>query len=283
MAENNTKDLESHGERLSADEQNVARLLGGLKRVEAPKDFDLRLNARIANASPAVRPAWRLIPVLKYALPAIVVFAIAGVMVFRNFSVPGDISTASERSKPVVDAPPPAVVRVETPLVENGRDTTLAKSETPARVTEPSPVNVARTDRRPRVTPVRTATVPLPTPRMSEDKALTGSNVIITPPDLNTKGTQVKPDDFDTSAPISVRQVLSVLDIDAEFDGTAWKVSSVKKGGFGERSGVQAGDQIEEIDSRKIEENTTYKGSVSAKSIKVRRGDKVVNIELRYR
>lgn len=282
MAENGTNDLKQQGESLSADEQKIAHLLGSLKRVEAPKDFDLRLKAKIANAAPVTRPSWRLIPVLKYALPSILIMAVAGMFLIRDTSVPVDVSTVADQPKPVETVPVPAANPVQPPVVVD-QSTTLASVDTPERTELPSSRRIVRPATQPRISTERAVIATAPTPRMSEDKALTGSNVIITPPNLNTKGTQEKPDDFDTSAAIGIRQVLSALDIDANFDGAAWKVRSVKKGGFGERSDVRAGDAIIEIDGRKIEENTSYKGSVSAKTIKIRRGEKIVDIELKYR
>ena len=69
MSQENENYRAAETEVLNADEQNVARLLLGLKRVDAPKDFDFHLKARIANATPAVLRPVRFFPVLKYGVP----------------------------------------------------------------------------------------------------------------------------------------------------------------------------------------------------------------------
>ncbi|MEO7673391.1 MAG: hypothetical protein ABIU09_04855 [Pyrinomonadaceae bacterium] len=92
MSYENKNKLAGETEILSSDEQNVSRLLSNLKRVDAPKDFDFHLKARIANASPADYQTVRLFPVLKYAFPLALFLLIGGAFIlnssFSGWNVP---------------------------------------------------------------------------------------------------------------------------------------------------------------------------------------------------
>ena len=82
-------------EGLSADEAKVRELLGGMKRVETPKDFGFKVQARIANAKPETyretAGGWVF---LRYAAPLALVlivtsaFVISGIYKVNDDSVP---------------------------------------------------------------------------------------------------------------------------------------------------------------------------------------------------
>jgi len=52
------------------EDESVSKLLGGLKRVDAPNDFDFRVRARIAEGKPEdTTVSWRL--AVRYAVPLV--------------------------------------------------------------------------------------------------------------------------------------------------------------------------------------------------------------------
>ena len=70
----------SNEEQKNFDLENdpVRSLLGGLKRVEAPGDFDFRVKARIASGRPAGRPSSWLPALAKLSVPLAVLLLIGG-------------------------------------------------------------------------------------------------------------------------------------------------------------------------------------------------------------
>src|SRR5689334_13063314 len=79
-------------EGLNADEARVRQLLAGLKRVDAPKNFDFAVQTRIANTRPETfQAAGRGFAVLRYALPLVLVIVVVSGFVLNNlYSVKND-------------------------------------------------------------------------------------------------------------------------------------------------------------------------------------------------
>src|SRR3982751_2593621 len=111
-------------EELNADDAKVARLLAGLKRVEAPANFEFRLKARLANATRPARGFGFVPSFVKYAAPVALVAAVSSVLFLNSSNSPeSNVSTAgvlpqinvSEIADPPVAAfAPPAAVEPQT-------------------------------------------------------------------------------------------------------------------------------------------------------------------------
>jgi hypothetical protein len=81
-------------------------------------------------------------------------------------------------------------------------------------------------------------------------------------------------------APSQMEIVLCRLE--AELEENKWKVRSVKGSSIGEMLGVKAGDKLESIDGRVVDEKTVYKdGSFKVKAIRVRRGEAAVDLQMK--
>ena len=79
--------------------------------------------------------------------------------------------------------------------------------------------------------------------------------------------------------PLQFRQMLMSIGIDAaEAGAKTWRVMKLAKDSVAERSGMLVGDVIEAIDGKPID--PLYKGTFTARSINVRRSEKVVKIDL---
>jgi len=76
---------EAKTEILDTDDAKVAQLLAGLKRVEAPANFEFRLKARLANATPPARSFGFVPTFVKFAAPVALVAAVSSVL-FLNSS-----------------------------------------------------------------------------------------------------------------------------------------------------------------------------------------------------
>src|SRR5882757_9958101 len=76
--------MENEEQKIYEDEP-VSKLLGGLKRVEAPNDFDFRVKARIAAGKPADRSASWLPASVRYAVPLVLLVLVGGYIAFNAF------------------------------------------------------------------------------------------------------------------------------------------------------------------------------------------------------
>ena len=266
-------------------ERRVAQFLGELPRAEAPKDFDLRLRGRIATARPSeVRPV-RLFPVLKYAMPlAAVLFVAAGIMLY--LSSEGDLRADLV---PAPSAPASAPVALD-PRPESGR----AGSETAA-APAASPGVVAGPGLSPSAAPVR-STRPAAVPVRGEDAAVLarpdvsstspaaggstdfiggsgegGSEVFSirpAPAPLTPRGVDLAPAGFNI--------VLERINASAAFIAGAWRIRSVRRGGFADQIGLRAGDELIAVNGAPVGERSVFDAGFTIRTIQVRRDGKVI-------
>ena len=279
MSQENENYRAAETEVLNADEQNVARLLLGLKRVDAPKDFDFHLKARIANASPAVLRPVRFFPVLKYGVPLALFLLIGSAFVLMNSYSGADVPAVAVI--PVTSAPQvTAETRKEiTPPVRTDPEVKPQENEKILVATEPK--NAKREFRAeqakellaPRVIP--RATVNFNGGGSYDSAVNKASDTIAAPVLTNTNSnSNVAP-----AIPLQFRQMLMSIGIDAaEAGAKTWRVMKLAKDSVAERSGMLVGDVIEAIDGKPID--PLYKGTFTARSINVRRSEKVVKIDL---
>src|SRR5688572_29519198 len=92
----------------SADEQQISKMLGGLKRVEAPGDFDLRVRGRIAAGKPADKSSWLPVPV-RLAVPLGLLLLVGGYFAFNSFYWTGNVSVPVAEVQPIIEPAPGAV------------------------------------------------------------------------------------------------------------------------------------------------------------------------------
>jgi len=275
---------------LSADDQKIARMLGNLRTVDAPKNFEFRLKAKIANSSVSHYKPNNLLPILRYAAPLSLVLLIGAMFVWKSSvgvekkSPVAEISQHSASTQNSVETPQPAVTNIE-------------KS---AEIAEQTPAIVnSGMKKRPYIADVRAIQVkrignansptggsrdlPLRSPQGgSIDIALKKSSPTIFPPgmDPNMSVNPEKSEGFDNTGKFTAREILSAMGIEADFGEDAWYVRSLKKRSLAERAGILAGDLMEAIDGRPIGANTVFTGSVGAKTVTVRREGKVLQLIL---
>ena len=277
------KNIAGETENLSSDEQNVARLLSDLKRVDAPKAFDFHLKARIANASPGDYRPVRFFPVFRYALPLALFLVAGGAFVLNSsYSGGGNVPIVADSSN--VRNPTPADTSINVipkeldsasvPVIEDivaGVEPKVNKrpfAQDANKATRRSPVN-------------RPGYIDFPGGG-SYDIGGGSSNAKARRPQFgNTNGNSNSPGNPGGIArrPLELRQVLRSIGIEADFEEKGWRVRLLTKNGVAERSGLRTGDLMEAIDDKPI--TTLYDGSFSAKSISVRRDDKVQKIDIK--
>jgi len=265
-------------ETLPADDAVVSRMLGALPRVEAPRDFDFHVRARIANGRPAAAPFAAWFPGYKLLAPlaAVILVALIGLGVFRYTS-------ETETQVADIQSPPPAAAQAQTEQPPTFASTTGSQ---PAG----SPEENLRSGRQElvvaRATPKQKPKVPgsQANPGWSEEKMVNPGKSIFpkgmdpepSRPDLKTAG-------IVATAKTSVHDVLMLLGIEAEQAQGGWRVKAAAANGAAERSGVKVGDVIEAIEDQQLGTSSVFTGSVSFKSMKVLRDGKSLVIALENR
>lgn len=250
-----------------SDEQKISQMLGGLKRVEAPKDFDFHLKARIANGRPEEVRHASLFPILKYALPlALFLFVGAGLIMYSSY---GDWSNG------------PAVVETGGPSDPRSSNSVTAVQPPQTTETPFAPVAETRPGTDPNIQAGSQSKKPvvggrsidftsggsrsLP-PGGSTDR--TGGNA--TPPSLLQKGSQ--------KDKYTAVEGLALLGIEANFANGRWNVKSVKANEVADLIGVRADDKLVAIDGKPIDDKTEFIGKVEASTIRVIRGGETMDL-----
>ncbi|HEX8638595.1 MAG TPA: PDZ domain-containing protein [Pyrinomonadaceae bacterium] len=282
-----TKNNAHESEPLSADEQKLSALLGNLKRVEAPKDFDFKLKARIAAGSPADERKPFLFPALRYVLPLCLVVMLSAFAALRIFApgdapdsttvaeqfqpsnqtetasanAPGNAIFAEEPAKPVSEVNQAAPTRINAPKISNKDKQTLAVVKSSEKSGEKQDVKLKNASGGSYVAAVRAP------------KAINlGPNGVISD---NTNSGQ--------SGKINIHEVLSEIGIEVEFVGADCKVVSVREGTAARIANFQPGDLIQTIDDKKLSSDTSFAHSFKGKVFKVVRAGKQMVIDLTKR
>lgn len=270
------------------EQTRLWEMLGGLKRVETPQDFNFQLKARIARAQPedyrtGFFPALRYVLPLSFAVVLISFVAMSGLYFVDRKSIS---PVASEQNQ----NPP-----VNTGLPVN----TLTQTNAVAGVSKPEegvPVNnsvgnqAETANKKPDVAqkdeggskdfPNKTPDLISPGKKdpggVSKDHALTPP-IVLTPEGFNSN----------QKVEIPVNPNVTTTDIKSSLEMSGIKTNSLKvisvgKDSLAERSGIKIGDIIEEINGIKITGNTLSGQRIEVKTLTVLRGGKSQVIVLRY-
>ena len=278
----NYENSKNETEILSTDDERLREMCRTLKKVEAPKDFDFKLKARIANANPTdFQPRFGF--AFRYALPALLLIFVFALLAYNG-------GFLSSNDKPfVVDSsttpPNPAlpqnsmVSSLSTPEPNpNANAAVLPANPNSSKVLE-TEVDVSKSQR----TQIeRNRKSKNDDSGRSEDKSWKKA------PDIRPKGfeqnivpQELQPDE--KTNPISVKDVLLINGINADFENGKWKVKSVTTNGVGEASGVKANDVIESIDDQPLAAETSFNKVVKGKTVTVTRNGEKLQIKLRVK
>jgi len=231
-----------------SDEQRMAELIGTLRRVDAPGDFDTRVRARIAAArKDASTSSWRPLVV---GLATAVVIVGAGIG-FLTLNSERSISSTEPNSKPQVISAVPA-----TPSPEIAARPTVEVSPAIAQTHAPEKQPHSKVN-----APVKTGG--------SIDQALKDVQR------FDPRGPR------QANSDISVGSLLNTLGADATWNGSGWQIGSVKQHSIADRSTLRTGDVVEAIDGKTLSADTKMTGISGSKSLRVRRSGTAVEVPLR--
>lgn len=214
-----------------ANEQNnfendeVSSLLGTLKRMDAPGDFDFHVRTRIAAGRPSA--SWLPFPA-RVAVPLLLVAAIGGYFGVTSLRSPA-VKEASIASVPVN---PPAVLeaRHESTNSEPVLPTNSQTNDSIALLPPGGDKGVEKEKAPGAFQPKTPAT------------KRGGGSVVETQRIANVLSLHRLP----------TKKILSDIGVDANFSGSAWTVGEVKQNSVAERSGLKSGDLIEAVNGKKV-------------------------------
>ncbi len=241
----------------------VSKLLGSLKRVQAPGDFDFRVKSRIASGRPVDRNASWLPNLVRLALPLGLLVMIGGYFGYNALYSAGNIAVA-----------PVAVVQdvVPIPEIKSTEPAIQPANEIVAKQVESKPVDA---DNKSTLRPNEKRIVSsVPSNRKPGGGSVDIASGISNP---------LRPKGFETNrkilpATVSAREVLSFVGVEVD---SSWKVGSVLPNSMAERSGLKTGDVIEAINNENVADKTAFGNKSIGKTIRVRRDDKSVQIDLK--
>ncbi len=253
------------------DEQ-VAKLLGGLKKVEAPRNFESRVMARLSTP----RSVNSRFGFLKLAVPAAVLAGIA-MFLFLSGYVGSDVPTVnvvSTENEGVETQAPRTDPQEQAVSESNPQPPVEFRGSEPAEG-RPSP-KVAQPKDQPSFRDKR-----LPDGRGSHDFG-SGDGGGIKAPGLNMNSRPGPDPDMERlmrRPTILASDVLRYTGVTAEFRGNGWTVSSVTQKSVAERIGLKAGDVIVSLNDVRLGKATSFPSGVDIKMIRVNRGGRTVDLK----
>ncbi|HEX9959534.1 MAG TPA: hypothetical protein VGB00_01210 [Pyrinomonadaceae bacterium] len=273
-------------ENLTESDEKVRRMLASLTQVEAPKDFEFRLKARIAGASPkAYQTNYKRR--FAYALPAFASIAVSAFVVINgNFF--GGANQVS--SIPETTAAESSFVRTKNPTSEFIAANTFVNNKEPEEIFSADSNAQIRKDEKARqpLTAFDFPAKPKNETRkeapgendgFSKDVALTSAESKL-PRGLKPNAKIEAPKDFNNEKDFSVQELLSPLGVEVVSENGKWKVKGVTGNSAAERSGIKADDVIETLDGRKLSEKPLRGKKIEVKKLGVKRGNAQVEIDL---
>ncbi len=251
-------------------EEKVAALLGSLKRVDAPADFDFRVRARIAQGRPAdARASW-FPRFARVAAPAMVLAAAGGYFGYNALYDTGPINVPVVADSTSITPAPIVVPNSEVVIPAPAPTTEIATAKPPVNSVE-TVAGIPKKD------PATTAAKkPVTAGGGSVDFAVRETNTI-SPSSGNVVSTGNSSPVAPTST-LSIREVFSAMGIRASFSGTGWRVSSAS--GRAAAAGLKTGDIIETVNGRAVGANTVFDEKFSGSTLRIKRDGATIQISL---
>ncbi len=280
------------GEILSLEDEKLRQMIGDLQRIDAPKDFDFRLKARMAKAkSSDFKP--RFLPALRYVLPLSAILVIFAFVILNGLYFPD--SQAVSQVEEIT--PKPNIEKGSSPIIQTANVFNAAKDAESVVEVLPIKQEQAKVEKNVKPSAKELQFVSVKSPTVIPKKNLVvkeelkddggGSRVsaasvspVITPNGINLNSPPQTPSNSENLPSLNAQEILSQLGIEASFTDASWKVKSVKKYSLAENSGVQIGDVVEAIDGEKLSDKPLHSKSIAGKTLTILRGAEKIEISL---
>ena len=259
-------------EELNRDEKAIADMLGTLPRVGVPGDFDFRVKARIAQGVPAVSGRSWLMSISRFAVPVVLLLVVGGYFGYRSMDASTHEVNVANEAKPASIAPI-VETAVNTASVEPSKEV----------IAELAPVKPKEVD------PAVNSAVPNSIVPVSNSANIRGGSIergLGTSRSVYPRGTDpnakppVMPKEFNQPGIVSAKDVLDLLGVEVVYSENGWRVAKVVENSTAQRAGLKTGDVVEAINDQPVGEKTTFKGRLTTKSMRVKRDDKSVEVDL---
>lgn len=288
------KNLQNNAEDeiLSVGDEKIQQMIKNLRRVDAPKNFDFRLKARIANAQPTdFQP--RFLPALGYVLPlsVVLIFVVIGGVYFTGTTQTAEIVQPAAVERQIVTTndsqigqPNLAAIPVQTTPEMN-----LANPHLPTIQTRKREVITVEETRLVAVNQPKNPRIKLPKAVTENDESggsLTNDYrppIVITPRGIPSGDVVESSPNNENKNDIITKQILLPLGIEIISENGNRRVQSVKKESRAERAGVKVGDLVEAIDGEKVSGDAVRGKKLEGRQITVVRGTERVKIDLSNR
>lgn len=241
----------------SGQDEQISKMLGGLKRVDAPGDFNFRVTGRIAARQPVKKVGWWASPV-RLAVPLAFLLLVGGYFGFNALYSADKMGVA-----PVAEIQPTNFTP-DPPAIPNEDSVVLPQNEVVTVGTDPKQPGSADKEQ------ILHGKTPGSDRRRGGSIDVAGSeNRLIYPRGVNP------------NAQLKVKNLLEIIGVKAVFSRSGWRVDAVTENNIAARSGVKTGDMIEAINDQRLTEKTSFGNRFTGKSLNVLRDGKSLHIELK--
>ncbi len=271
----------------SGKQTRVWQMIDGLKRVDAPNDFDFRVKAKIANAKPSDFQTPGFLPALRYVLPLFLIVSVFGLLIFNtSLYHSGDNAAVADAVLPPTSEQEPAPLNS---FANNQIAAADALRETPpANNTNASVEPIGNSQQKPFV-----AVKLPPKPRTDAPKKNVKDDFVGVRDLAVSRPAEKFPIGLDPNQPVATlpndkdsnsiggEEVLRFLGIEAVRESGKLKVITVQENSSAERSDVRVGDVIEAIDGIKLSAEPPRAKRIEVKNLTVMRGAARIEIALK--
>ncbi|CAN5737227.1 hypothetical protein BH24ACI2_BH24ACI2_10590 [soil metagenome] len=276
---------------LSVEDGKIRQMIKSLRKVNAPKDFDFRLKARIANARASdFQP--RFLPALRYVLPLSVVVLIFAFVVLNsvyfvdNQAVPQVAETAPqtpvERQTTPADNFPimPDLAANNTQTASNKNfavDVSSPPKNNKTLISDQAKLVAGKSPKKPQAETLKEKIID---EGGGSRVSAVSPPIIITPKGIPSNDTvKISPKVENANFKIA-EQILLPLGIETISENGKLQVKAVKQNSVAERSSVKVGDIIEAIDGEKLTEQPLRAKTIKERQITVVRDTQRIKISL---
>lgn len=274
----------------SVVQTHIWETIDGFSMIDAPKNFDFSVKARIAQGQP-VNFQPKFLPILRYVLPFSAIVLVVGLLAFNtSIFFGGDSATQVAQ----VTLPAPTVVETASnnfaaPVAGNNSVQSLTDenvfAETANRSVKTSDIEreiryvAPDSARRLPAAPHRTASKDDVNGGGSRVSASTTTRVL-TPPEFTPRNTPEITANGNGSQPFAINNIWSFIGIETSSENGRQTVKSVKPNGLAARVKIKVGDVIDAVDGVKLSAAPPNKTRFAVKSLTILRGTEKMEIPL---
>jgi hypothetical protein len=272
-------------QKTSGEQTRLWQMIDELTRVDAPKTFDFRVKAKIADSKPSdFQPSF--LPVLRYVLPIGVIVLFLGLIAFNT-----NYFSSSDASQQIIATVPQTAIETKVAPANSLPSNQIAVTNSgdaavPTSVAHPSDES-NNGNRAEQFTAANSSPkLPVKTPKKNVREEGGSRDLALTSPSkkfpLGLEPNQkIPPSPNGVNAKAATdEQLWEFFGIEISSENGSRKVQTLKQDGRAERSGVKTGDVIEAIDGEKLSAEPLRTKKFGFKRLTVLRGTERVEITL---